>query len=188
MPFPGTSWHPWIYLREVVQLALRRNFADGGAIKRYATQNQFNFTAIVEVAVLFMGIFVCMQPALDLLSVYLGQLGVEYSGRFFWASGSLSSVLDNAPTYLVFFTAAQSMHAAEGVRLVAGVDPTILAAISLGSVTFGRDDVHRQRTEFHGQGNRGTFGREDAKLLWLHGLQLRDPAAILALAVWQCLT
>jgi Na+/H+ antiporter NhaD/arsenite permease-like protein len=134
--FPGTSWHPWLYLREVVELGLVALSLHWGS-QQVRDQNQFNFGAILEVAVLFIGIFICMQPALDILSVYGNQLGINTPARFFWASGSLSSVLDNAPTYLVFFTAAQSMHATEGVKLVAGVDPTILAAISLGSVCMG---------------------------------------------------
>ena len=136
MPVPGTNWHQWIYLREIVQLALVAVSIYWGDQKMRA-KNQFSYAAIVEVAVLFIGIFICMQPALDLLSVYGGQLGINTPAQFFWASGSLSSVLDNAPTYLAFFTAAQSMHAADGVRLVAGVDPTILAGISLGSVCMG---------------------------------------------------
>jgi Na+/H+ antiporter NhaD/arsenite permease-like protein len=134
--FPGTAWHPWLYLREIVQLALVAISVHWGN-QKVRDQNQFSFAAILEVAVLFIGIFVCMQPALDILGVYGNQLGINTPARFFWASGSLSSVLDNAPTYLVFFTAAQSMHAAEGVKLVAGVDPKILAGISLGSVCMG---------------------------------------------------
>jgi Na+/H+ antiporter NhaD/arsenite permease-like protein len=134
--FPGTSWHPGLYLREVVELMLVAISIYWGSPK-IRDQNQFNFGAILEVAVLFIGIFICMQPALDILGVYGNQLGINTPARFFWASGSLSSVLDNAPTYLVFFTAAQSMHAGEGAKLVAGVDPTILAGISLGSVCMG---------------------------------------------------
>jgi Na+/H+ antiporter NhaD/arsenite permease-like protein len=58
--------------------------------------------------------------------------------HFFWATGSLSSVLDNAPTYVVFFTAAQSVTAKLGLHLpVAGVSEPLLAAISLGSVFMG---------------------------------------------------
>jgi Na+/H+ antiporter NhaD/arsenite permease-like protein len=134
--FPGTSWHPWLYLREIVELVLVAISLHWGN-QKVRDQNQFSYAAILEVAALFIGIFICMQPALDILGVYGNQLGINTPARFFWASGSLSSVLDNAPTYLAFFTAAQSMHAAEGVKLVAGVDPTVLAAISLGSVCMG---------------------------------------------------
>jgi Na+/H+ antiporter NhaD/arsenite permease-like protein len=135
-PFPGTSWHPWIYLRETVQLVLVAISLYWGN-QKVRDQNQFSFGAILEVAVLFIGIFICMQPALEILGVYGSQLGINNPARLFWASGSLSSVLDNAPTYLVFFKAAQSMHGTDAANLVAGVDPKILAGISLGSVCMG---------------------------------------------------
>lgn len=135
-PFPGTSWHPWTYLREVAQLVLVAISLYWGN-QKVREQNQFSFGAILEVAVLFIGIFICMQPALEILGVYGSQLGINNPARFFWASGSLSSVLDNAPTYLVFFRAAQSMHSADAANLIAGVDPKILAGISLGSVCMG---------------------------------------------------
>jgi len=89
---------------------------------------------IVEVAVLFFGIFLTMIPALDLLRLRGGELGVREPWEFFWASGTLSSFLDNAPTYLTFLTLAQ------GVGLpheVVGVSHRVLAAISVGSVAMG---------------------------------------------------
>jgi Na+/H+ antiporter NhaD/arsenite permease-like protein len=96
-------------------------------------RNGFTYGAILEVAALFVGIFICMQPALALLHVHGDSLGLASPQSYFWATGSLSSVLDNAPTYLVFFEAA-------------GIDPTdgltaaesrLLAAISLGAVFLG---------------------------------------------------
>lgn len=135
-PFLGTGWHPWIYLRELVQLGLVAiSLLFGSAAVR--EKNQFNFGAILEVAALFIGIFVCMQPALQILSVRGAELGINTPPEFFWASGSLSSVLDNAPTYLVFFKTAQGLPQAEGTTIVAGVEASILTAISLGSVFMG---------------------------------------------------
>src|SRR5262249_17947434 len=64
--------------------------------------NQFNFHPIQEVAVLFVGIFATMMPALDWLQVNATTIGIPSAGFVFWGSGSLSSVLDNAPTYLTF--------------------------------------------------------------------------------------
>ncbi len=97
--------------------------------------NDFNFGPIKEVAVLFIGIFATMIPALEWLQKYAAQLGIHSPGQFFWGSGVLSSVLDNAPTYLNFLSAA--------IGLFGGVD-TLLAdhahyirAISVGSVFFG---------------------------------------------------
>jgi Na+/H+ antiporter NhaD/arsenite permease-like protein len=134
-PLIGTSWHPWLYLREMVQLALvALSLLLGQEAVRRA--NNFNYGAIVEVAALFFGIFLCMQPALQILEVKGGELGIDLPWEFFWSTGALSSVLDNAPTYLVFFKAAQSLHAAGG-ETVAGVNAEILAAISLGAVFMG---------------------------------------------------
>jgi Na+/H+ antiporter NhaD/arsenite permease-like protein len=69
--------------------------------------NDFNFHPIKEVAVLFIGIFATMMPALDWLANNAGELlGPNPSAAlFYWGSGTLSSVLDNAPTYLSFLSA-----------------------------------------------------------------------------------
>jgi Na+/H+ antiporter NhaD/arsenite permease-like protein len=136
LAFPGTHWHPWMYLREIVQLGLvgLSLWLGGQAVRE---ENGFNYNAIIEVAALFIGIFICMQPALQILSEYGGQMGLSTPAQFFWATGTLSSVLDNAPTYLVFFETAKAIPASEGATLVAGVDETILIAVSLGAVFMG---------------------------------------------------
>jgi Na+/H+ antiporter NhaD/arsenite permease-like protein len=134
--FPGTDWHPWLYLREIVQLLLvgiSLWFGD----HKIRDANTFTYGAIIEVAALFVGIFICMQPALQILSIKGQALGLTTPPHFFWASGSLSSVLDNAPTYLVFFKTAQSLPNESALAPVAGVNPLILAAVSLGSVFMG---------------------------------------------------
>jgi Na+/H+ antiporter NhaD/arsenite permease-like protein len=131
---PGTTWHPWIFLREAVLLGLvGLSLALGSRdIRR---RNGFTYGAILEVAALFVGIFVCMQPALALLDERGASLGLESARAFFWATGALSSVLDNAPTYLVFFKTAQALPSAGPV--IAGVDEARLAAVSLGAVFLG---------------------------------------------------
>ena len=68
--------------------------------------NHFNLNPIREVAVLFVGIFATMMPALDWLQANASSLDAASPGFFYWGSGSLSSVLDNAPTYLCFLKAA----------------------------------------------------------------------------------
>ena len=133
-PVPGTSWHPWIFLREAVLLGLVALSLLLGS-KDIRRRNGFTYGAILEVAALFVGIFVCMQPALALLDERGASLGLESPLAFFWATGSLSSVLDNAPTYLVFFKTAQTLPAAG--PLIAGVDEARLAAVSLGAVFLG---------------------------------------------------
>jgi Na+/H+ antiporter NhaD/arsenite permease-like protein len=96
--------------------------------------NGFTAYPIVEVAVLFAGIFLTMIPALELLRIRGGELGVREPWHFFWASGILSSFLDNAPTYLTFLALGQGLGLA---REVVGVPHPILAAISVGAVSMG---------------------------------------------------
>jgi Na+/H+ antiporter NhaD/arsenite permease-like protein len=131
---PGTSWHPWMFLREAVLLTLVALSLALGS-REIRNRNGFTYGAILEVAALFLGIFVCMQPALSLLHEHGASLGIQSPRAFFWASGALSSVLDNAPTYLVFFKAAQSLPT-DGATM-AGVDVGRLAAVSLGAVFLG---------------------------------------------------
>jgi Na+/H+ antiporter NhaD/arsenite permease-like protein len=134
---PGTDWHPWMYLREVVLLGLVvLSLAFGSPHAR--RENQFNYAAIIEVAALFVGIFICMQPALEILSSNGPYLVERYDmgpGKFFWATGVLSSFLDNAPTYLVFFQTARDPALAGSVT--GGVPEPILVGISLGAVMMG---------------------------------------------------
>ncbi len=97
-------------------------------------ENGFTWHPIKEVAILFAAIFATMIPALLILKSRGGELGLSMPWQFFWASGSLSSFLDNAPTYLIFFSLGQGMGDGSGV---AGVAPALLAAISAGSVFMG---------------------------------------------------
>ena len=120
-------------LREIAIVAL-------GALSLWRTPrairraNEFTWAPMVEVAVLFFGIFLTMIPALELLRLRGSELGVRQGWQFFWASGGLSSFLDNAPTYLTFLALAQGLGLA---REVVGVPHAILTAISVGSVAMG---------------------------------------------------
>jgi Na+/H+ antiporter NhaD/arsenite permease-like protein len=96
--------------------------------------NAFTSYPIVEVAVLFFGIFLTMIPALELLRLRGSELGVREPWQFFWATGLLSSFLDNAPTYLTFLALGQGLGLA---RDVVGVPEMVLVAISVGSVAMG---------------------------------------------------
>ncbi|HEY2995106.1 MAG TPA: sodium:proton antiporter [Methylomirabilota bacterium] len=121
---------PW---REVVivALAVLSLWLTPRGIRR---DNGFSAGPMLEVAALFAGIFLTMIPALELLRERGGELGVREPWHFFWASGILSSFLDNAPTYLTFLALGQ------GLRLpgeIVGVPAAILAAISVGSVAMG---------------------------------------------------
>ena len=100
--------------------------------------NHFTWGAIREVAVLFVGIFLTMQPALMLLKTHGASLGLDTPFQLFWVTGALSSFLDNTPTYLVFLTTACTMGAAEGLATALGVVPEqMLTAISCGAVFMG---------------------------------------------------
>jgi Na+/H+ antiporter NhaD/arsenite permease-like protein len=105
------------------------------------TENGFGFAPIVEVAALFAGIFATMIPALAVLNVRGASLGLHAQWHFFWASGLLSSFLDNAPTYLTFASVASGIvgtDAANLAQLVAHPQgPPLLAAVSAGSVLMG---------------------------------------------------
>lgn len=101
-------------------------------------KNHFTWGAIREVAVLFVGIFITMQPALMLLKTMGASLGLTEPFQMFWATGLLSSFLDNTPTYLVFLTTAGAMGFGEGIATALGTVPVrMLMAISCGAVFMG---------------------------------------------------
>lgn len=140
--FPGTSWKPLPYLREAVQLALV-GLSLLTTPRGLRGANGFNYTAIGEVACLFVGIFITMQVPIEILRTYGSMLGLTQPWHFFWASGLLSSFLDNAPTYVVYFTSAGTlhppgMHYLHGVQTASGdIAIELLIAISCGSVFMG---------------------------------------------------
>jgi Na+/H+ antiporter NhaD/arsenite permease-like protein len=106
--------------------------------KELRKENGFTYHPIEEVAILFAAIFATMQPALELLREEGPKLGVDAPLEFFWASGVLSSFLDNAPTYLTFFTVAQTITIPGAATVAAtSVAEPLLVAISLGSVLMG---------------------------------------------------
>jgi Na+/H+ antiporter NhaD/arsenite permease-like protein len=114
-------------------------------------ENAFSFGPIKEVAFLFAGIFATMMPALGYLELHGQEFGFTSPLQYYFASGSLSAVLDNAPTYMNFLQLAQStaMAANPAAFAAAGGDsvaqlhlllaqrPAFVIAISLGSVFFG---------------------------------------------------
>jgi Na+/H+ antiporter NhaD/arsenite permease-like protein len=134
----GLGWgggSPW---RELIMIAM-------GIIsmyvtpKAYRTENRFNFDAIIEVAVLFAGIFITMIPALSLLEIHGAELGLSQPWHFMWATGILSSFLDNAPTYLVFASAATSVAQVPDIASLvsSAVGEPLLKAVSIGAVFMG---------------------------------------------------
>lgn len=101
--------------------------------KQVRIDNKYSWAPIIEVAVLFIGIFATMTPAL----MYLEEASfrIHLPWQYFYSTGGLSAFLDNAPTALVFHAMAHGIPSAS--ELVAGVDETLLEAISCGAVFFG---------------------------------------------------
>lgn len=144
----ATTWFGWIPWREIVLWALAllslavTPLSNGTAATQKLTRpnprraNAFTFAAIIEVAVLFAGIFASMIPALLILQARGGELPVREPWHYFFATGTLSAFLDNAPTYLTFVSLAQGQGTA-GSDAVIGVAPLVLRAISLGAVFMG---------------------------------------------------
>lgn len=106
--------------------------------KTVRTENHFTWGPIKEVAILFIGIFITMEPALLFLEHHGASLGITEPWQMFWITGILSSFLDNTPTYLVFLTTAGTLGAASGIATAVGtIAPTMLMAISTGAVCMG---------------------------------------------------
>jgi Na+/H+ antiporter NhaD/arsenite permease-like protein len=127
-----------LFLRECLMLA--------AAVGSYFTTaksvheaNRFHFHPIQEVAILFIGIFITMIPALDWLDLNARELlGTHPApGVFYFGTGVLSSVLDNAPTYLSFLSALFGTSGAKSMAELLSRDPLDLIAISVGAVFFG---------------------------------------------------
>jgi len=133
----------WLkYLREMVLVIL-------SAMSLYYTKqevrknNKFSWDPILEVAYLFLGIFVTMAPTLIWLAKNAASFGVTEPWQFLYASGTLSSFLDNTPTAVAFYDLAHGL-VVSGLpaslstgTMMAGVPEILLRAICIGSVFFG---------------------------------------------------
>ena len=132
----------WLkYLREIILLMLI-------AMSLFTTKrnvrydlNKYSWGPIIEVAVLFLGIFITMTPALAYLNANAASLGLSQTWQFYYATGALSSFLDNTPTAVAFHSIASGLTpdqmATFGSSVVAGVPELLLQAICLGAVLFG---------------------------------------------------
>jgi Na+/H+ antiporter NhaD/arsenite permease-like protein len=137
------------YLRTAIQVAGTLGFAALSfktTAARVHETNRFSWGPIVEVAVVFVGVFVTMVPAMSYLGERGTTLGVTQPWQFFWASGVLSSVLDNAPTYLTFAALAAGVVSSGassispddlGALAAHPVGQHLLMAISCGAVFMG---------------------------------------------------
>ena len=105
--------------------------------KEVRKANHFTWEPILEVAILFIGIFVTMTPTMMYLNAHAADLGLTKPWQFFYSAGTLSSFLDNAPTAVAFHTVAMGLPQVAGAEYVAGIPEILLTAISLGAVFFG---------------------------------------------------
>lgn len=129
------------YLREIVLLIII-------ALSMFTTNkkvryelNKYTWTPIVEVAALFFGIFITMTPALIYMNAHAADWGFDQIWQFYYATGALSSFLDNTPTAVAFHSLATGLPVETmqsiGGDIVAGIPETLLRAISIGAVFFG---------------------------------------------------
>jgi Na+/H+ antiporter NhaD/arsenite permease-like protein len=141
----GTAPDPWPFVVQeglMLFLALAAWFTTRPAVRH---ANRFAFGPIVEVAVLFAGIFITMIAPLQILNGRGDEFRLVHPWQYFWATGFLSSFLDNAPTYLAFAAGAAGQFGVsiDGPRYLAellarGAEASaILAAISCGAVFMG---------------------------------------------------
>ena len=123
------------------------------ASKKILASNQFSFFPIKEVALVFIGIFGTMMPALELVNQFAGsETGRQLftPSTLYWSTGLLSGFLDNAPTYITFFTAAMACHggnisdsiqviqyATESHQFINSDSIAYLRSIALSAVFFG---------------------------------------------------
>jgi Na+/H+ antiporter NhaD/arsenite permease-like protein len=104
--------------------------------------NELSFAPAKEVGWLFLGIFITMVPVLDYMQLHARDLAIDTPAKFYWITGALSAVLDNAPTYLMFFANALgrtslSIEEPAAVQEFLARGKAEMAAISMGAVLFG---------------------------------------------------
>lgn len=152
IPAMGRADAPiWLkFLREIVLLSIM-------IVSLYTTDrkvryedNKYTWDPIIEVAYLFFGIFTTMTPALIFLRAHAADLGFAHAWQFYYATGALSSFLDNTPTAVAFHGVASGLPESiaamaaiggegiyNGMSFVAGIPEILLKAISLAAVMFG---------------------------------------------------
>lgn len=126
------------YLREIVLMILT-------VMSLYFTKsevrkkNKFTWEPIIEVAYLFLGIFITMAPTLIWLAKNATSFGITEPWQFLYASGTLSSFLDNTPTAIAFYDLAHGLvtGGVSETTMTAGVSEVLLKAICVGAVFFG---------------------------------------------------
>lgn len=129
------------YLREIALLAMATLSLVTTSKKVRYEENKYSWDSIIEVAALFIGIFVTMAPALIFLKQHAADLGLTHIWQYYYATGALSAFLDNTPTAVAFHSMATGLSpeimASMGTTLIAGIPEVLLKAICIGAVFFG---------------------------------------------------
>ena len=101
--------------------------------------NHFTWDAINEVAIIFVGIFITMTPAMMYLNQNADSLNFTSAYQYYYATGLLSAFLDNSPTAIAFYELASGMDMSSipAHEMTAGIPTILLKAISLAAVFFG---------------------------------------------------
>ena len=138
MPEMGNPNAPlWVkFFREIILLLLI-GISLYSTQKKVREQNHFSWRPIIEVAVVFIGIFITMVPTMLYLTQNASSFGITESWQYYYAAGSLSAFLDNAPTALAFHGVASGLVTTGQTGLVAGIPEILLKAIATGAVFFG---------------------------------------------------
>jgi Na+/H+ antiporter NhaD/arsenite permease-like protein len=108
--------------------------------KQVDTLNNFSWEPLIEVATIFAAIFATMIPAINYLELHAHEMGLNSTWSFFWLSGIVSSIFNNAPTFAAFFATAQGLgrdYAMITLENGTAISSPLLMAISCGSVLFG---------------------------------------------------
>lgn len=129
------------YLREMALVAMAVLSLVTTSKKVRYEENKYSWDSILEVAALFIGIFVTMAPALIFLKQHAADLGLTHIWQYYYSTGALSSFLDNTPTAVAFHSMATGLSpevmATMGTTMVAGIPELLLKAICIGAVFFG---------------------------------------------------
>jgi Na+/H+ antiporter NhaD/arsenite permease-like protein len=132
------SWPKGIQESIMLAMAVLSYF---GTPQKVHKANHFHFEPIMEVAALFLGIFITMVPALEILSHQSASWNLQHAWQFFWLAGMLSSFLDNAPTYLTFAALASGSFGGSvqnlAILLQSVTGEKMLYAVSCGAVFMG---------------------------------------------------
>jgi len=137
---PLIKTYPYlIYSRELIIL-LMAGMSLITSNKRNLKRNAFSWGPVLEIAALFLGIFITMIPALLFMEQNTGKIGINSPVSFYFSTGFLSSILDNTPTAAVFHSLAKNITTQSSLPLseiTNGVQTVLVKAISLGAVAFG---------------------------------------------------